>query len=102
MQLRIVLTENISPLESEITALVDHMETVYDEQRYQWERERTARNSMQVLFLHFPASYTHFAANESTNSRVMWFAVLELIVLVVLAAGQIYVLTGVFENRTKA
>jgi hypothetical protein len=42
-----------------------------------------------------------FAANESTNSRVVWFSVLELVTMVTVGAVQIYFLRSFFEKKRK-
>jgi hypothetical protein len=41
------------------------------------------------------------AANESTNSRVMWFAFLEAAVLVGMGVWQIYHLRSFFEKKRR-
>ena len=41
------------------------------------------------------------AANESTNSRVLWFSVLEAVVLVGMGLWQVYQLRTFFEKKRR-
>jgi len=39
------------------------------------------------------------AANESTNSRVVWFSVLELVTMVAIGGWQVFTLRRFFEQK---
>lgn len=76
--------EHITPLESEITELSDAINKVEDEQQYMNARERASREM-----------------NESTNRRVLWFSILEAVVVVALGWWQISYLRQSFEKKGK-
>lgn len=76
--------EHVTPLENEITELADGVAKIEDEQQYMWARERAARDT-----------------NESTNSRVMWYSVLEAVVMFSLGFWQIMYLKSGFEKKGK-
>lgn len=77
--------EHITPLETEITQLADAIAKVEDEQQYMWARERAARDT-----------------NESTNARVLWFSVLEAVIMIVLGVWQALYLRSRFHGTGKA
>jgi hypothetical protein len=77
--------EHITPLETEITQLADAIAKVEDEQQYMWARERAARDT-----------------NESTNGRVLWFSVLEAVIMIVLGVWQALYLRSRFHGTGKA
>ncbi|KAJ7638561.1 emp24/gp25L/p24 family/GOLD-domain-containing protein [Roridomyces roridus] len=72
----------VAPIEREIRALSNGLQSVKDEQEYIVVRERTHRNTA-----------------ESTNSRVKWWSVLQAIVLFSVVAWQIYYLKSFFEVK---
>jgi hypothetical protein len=74
--------EHVTPLENEITQLMDAINKVEDEQQYMAARERQSRET-----------------NESTNRRVLWFSLLEALVVVALGAWQISYLRQTFEKK---
>lgn len=65
--------EHLSAIEVEIRKLLDKVRSVRAEQSYQKSREVEFRDT-----------------SESTNSRVMWWAILQVIILVV---------SGVYQNQ---
>ncbi len=75
------MKDEISPLENEILQLSDALDSVVDLQKFMWARERSARDT-----------------SESTNTRVLWFSVMELMVLVGISGWQIYTLRSFFER----
>lgn len=74
--------ENLTPLENSIITLADGLHNIFEEQEYLTIRERVHRDTM-----------------ESTNSRVLWFSVLEAAVLIGIATWQIYSIFRVFETK---
>ncbi|KAF2747763.1 supernatant protein factor, C-terminal domain-containing protein [Sporormia fimetaria CBS 119925] len=70
------------PLEKEVRALSDLVAQVKDEQSYIVMRERTHRNTA-----------------ESTNSRVKWWSIFQLIVLIGQGAFQVWWLKRFFEVK---
>lgn len=76
--------EHITPLETEIMMLADAITKVEDEQQYMWARERAARDT-----------------NESTNARVLWFSVIEAVVLVSIGLWNINSLRSFFERKQR-
>ncbi|CEO96913.1 GOLD domain-containing protein [Plasmodiophora brassicae] len=77
--------EHLTPLETSVVMLSQTLRGVADEQKYLKVRERVAN-----------------ATNESTNSRVLWWSILETIVLVAVSLWKIYYLRGFFESKRNA
>ena len=77
----VAMKDEISPLENEILQLSDALDSVVDMQKFMWARERAARDT-----------------NESTNTRVLWFSIMELVVLLSVSLWQIYSLRSFFER----
>ena len=79
------MKDEITPLENEILQLSDALDSVVDLQKFMWARERSARDT-----------------SENTNSRVLWFSMMELVVLVGISGWQIYTLRSFFERSVHA
>lgn len=74
--------EHITPLEQEITQLADAIYQIEDQQEYLYARERAARE-----------------VSEQTNARVLWYALAEAAVLILVAVWQVRSLRGFFEIK---
>ena len=68
-------SDTVAPIEREIRNLATGLMTVKDEQEYIVIRERTHRNTA-----------------ESTNDRVKWWSVAQVIILFLVVAWQVYYL----------
>lgn len=64
--------------------LQESLSAIQDEQRYFWSRERQSRNTA-----------------ESTNERVMWFCIAELLVTIGLGAWQLYTMYSMFVRKVR-
>ena len=69
------LIDTVAPIEREIRTLANGLTSVKDEQEYIVVRERTHRNTA-----------------ESTNDRVKWWSVSQVIILFAVVAWQVYYL----------
>ena len=69
------LIDTVAPIEREIRTLANGLTSVKDEQEYIVVRERTHRNTA-----------------ESTNERVKWWSVAQVIILFAVVAWQVYYL----------
>lgn len=78
----IAQAEHFSPLETRIKALEHSMNSITDLQKYMRGREKT-----------------HRATTESTKRRVLWWSVLESIVLVAMSIWQVVYLRKFFEVK---
>jgi len=76
------LEEHINPLEEEINHLYEGIVAVIEEQQYMKVREKTHRDT-----------------SESTNQRVVWWSLFEVIALLTMSGGQVYYLRKFFEVR---
>lgn len=75
-KLRLIdVQDTVAPIEREIRSLAAGLMTVKDEQEYIVVRERTHRNTA-----------------ESTNDRVKWWSVTQVIILFAVVAWQVYYL----------
>uniref|UniRef100_A0A6B2LJ17 GOLD domain-containing protein n=1 Tax=Arcella intermedia TaxID=1963864 RepID=A0A6B2LJ17_9EUKA len=72
----------VSPLVDAMTQLMDAIETIAADQQYLKMRE-----------------VAHRSTNESTNSRVVWWSLFEMGILILLSVWQIYYLRRFFEVR---
>ncbi|KAH9943398.1 supernatant protein factor C-terminal domain-containing protein [Epithele typhae] len=72
----------VSPIEREIRTLSHGLASVKDEQEYIVVRERTHRNTA-----------------ESSNDRVKWWSILQVLVLFAVVAWQVYYLKSFFEVK---
>jgi len=77
--------EHLSAIEVEIRKLNDKIRGIRSEQAYQREREEAFRNT-----------------SESTNARVMWWSILQTIVLLVSGVWQIQRLKAFFKLKKLA
>ncbi|KAG0170765.1 p24 complex component [Apophysomyces sp. BC1034] len=75
-------TEQIDPIENEIRELADSIFSIKSEQEYIVIRERQHRNTA-----------------ESTNSRVKWWSIGQLIMLVAVCFWQVFYLKRFFEVK---
>jgi len=76
--------EHVTPLEEGVIQLQDSLAQIQDEQRYFWSRERSSRNTA-----------------ESTNERVLWFSVVELVLIIGLGAWQLYTMYSIFQKKLR-
>ncbi|KIP01735.1 hypothetical protein PHLGIDRAFT_96735 [Phlebiopsis gigantea 11061_1 CR5-6] len=74
--------DTVAPIEREIRTLANGLTSVKDEQEYIVVRERTHRNTA-----------------ESTNERVKWWSVAQVIILFAVVAWQVYYLKSFFEVK---
>ncbi|MES1906886.1 MAG: hypothetical protein MHM6MM_000113 [Cercozoa sp. M6MM] len=74
--------EHLSAIEVEIRKLNDKVRDIRQEQAYQKGREERFRNT-----------------SESTNSRVVWFSIVQTIVLVASGAFQLWSLKTFFQSK---
>jgi len=77
--------EHLSAIEVEVRKLNDRVRAIRAEQDYQKSREEEFRNT-----------------SESTNSRVMWWSVIQTLVLVASGVWQIFSLKGFFKQKKLA
>lgn len=80
--LDVAKSHHLSPLENSVVSVSQAASQVRDEQKYLITRERYARDT-----------------NESTNSRVLWWSILENILLISLSLWKIFYLKGLFEQK---
>jgi len=74
--------ENITPLEVAIQQLSEGINAIVNEQSYMKMRERAHRNT-----------------SESTNARVVWWSIFEIVILLAMSLWQIYYLRRFFEVK---
>ena len=74
--------DNLKPIEVELRRLEDQVQAIHDDMKYLKNREESMRNT-----------------NESTNSRVLWFSIFSMVVLVVLGGLQLYYLKNFFKSK---
>eukprot|EP00644_Phytophthora_capsici_P011480 jgi/Phyca11/508711/fgenesh2_kg.PHYCAscaffold_37_\ len=70
------------PVEKELRKMEDTVDEIHREMLYMREREATMRNT-----------------NESTNSRVLWFSFLSIIVLLGMGVWQVMYLKKFFKSK---
>ncbi|KAG1710699.1 hypothetical protein DVH05_013426 [Phytophthora capsici] len=74
--------EHLMPVEKELRKMEDTVDEIHREMLYMREREATMRNT-----------------NESTNSRVLWFSFLSIIVLLGMGVWQVMYLKKFFKSK---
>jgi hypothetical protein len=74
--------EHIVPLQNSVHELATAIQTISTEQRYLKMREQAHRNT-----------------NESTNSRVLWWGVAEIAMLILAGVWQVFYLRRIFEQK---
>eukprot|EP01086_Lenisia_limosa_P017757 TRINITY_DN9182_c0_g1_i1.p1 TRINITY_DN9182_c0_g1~~TRINITY_DN9182_c0_g1_i1.p1 ORF type:complete len:198 (+),score=44.16 TRINITY_DN9182_c0_g1_i1:85-678(+) len=74
--------ETVSDLELNVRRISDVLANVESQQRYLRGRERTHRNTA-----------------EDTNSRIMWWSIVELMLYVVLCGSQIFAIRIFFDSK---
>jgi len=72
----------VSPLSAAVIQLSDAITAISNDQRYLKMREEAHRNT-----------------NESTNERVLWWSMFEIVVLLSMSIWQIYYLRRFFEDK---
>lgn len=75
-------TARVRALETEIFSLSNAVSSVRGDTVYFKQREEAHRNT-----------------NESTNSRIMWWSIFELVIVFLLSIVQVYFIRGFFEKR---
>lgn len=71
----IIRADQVAPIEREIRTLANGLKSVKDEQEYIVVRERTHRDTA-----------------ESTNERVKWWSIAQVIILILVVGWQVYYL----------
>jgi len=74
--------EHLSDLELEVRRLNDKVQDVINEQKYQRDRESHFRDT-----------------SESSNGRVMWWAVFQMTVLIVAGVWQVFYLRDFLQKK---
>jgi len=74
--------ENLAPVEMSVLQVGQGIQAIVDEQAYMKMREQAHRNT-----------------NESTNARVIWWSLFEVLVLIAMSLWQIYYLRRFFEVK---
>lgn len=74
--------EHLSPVENSVVTFSSNVHLVKDFLQYYKTRERASRNT-----------------NESTNSRVLWWSILETVILVGISIWKIYSLRSFFDKK---
>jgi hypothetical protein len=74
--------EHLTDLELEVRKLNDKVQDVINEQKYQREREGIFRNT-----------------SESSNARVMWWSIFQMLVLVVVGVWQVLYLQSYLQKK---
>lgn len=74
--------EHLKPLELALRKLEDRVENVHKELMFQRDREERHRDT-----------------NESTNSRVQWFSMLTITIVLSIAVMQVWYLYSFFKKR---
>jgi len=80
----IATEEEISPLLDAIQQLDDTIKGIEEDQSYLKMREQA-----------------HRSTNESTNDRVMYWSIFEMLILIIMSIWQVYYLRKFFEDRRK-
>ncbi len=75
--------EHLDPLENSVLVLGESLQTVVNEQQYLVTRDRLSRGT-----------------NESTNSRVLWWSILETAVLLAVGAWQVRTVRRYLDRRS--
>ena len=75
------------------------LESVFRNQHYQHTREETHRQSNHPINNQSLYKYFYFLDIGSLENKVKWSAFIKVIVLMLIALGQVYVLTSFFRNR---
>jgi len=93
-------------MQAELLKLEDSVREVYEEMLYMRQREEEMRNtnglfSLLLLSTDTAMELTHpYVCNpESTNSRVMWYSVFTIVVLLSLGAAQVWILRRDFKAK---
>ncbi|KAL0241559.1 hypothetical protein GEMRC1_006794 [Eukaryota sp. GEM-RC1] len=74
--------EHLTPIEQSVVKMRELLEDVIQEQHYMKARERV-----------------HRSTTESTNNRVLWWSLFEMLVLIVFSLGQILYLRRMIEAK---
>ena len=84
----------VTPLSASIIQLSDAITAIASDQKYLKMREEAHRNSayLQCMAVVLGSLFTNFLANESTNSRVLWWSFFEMMALLSMSIWQIYYL----------
>merc|ERR1719199_356214 len=82
---QVAKSEHLTPLEKSVLALGEGLAQIQAEQEYMKMRERVHRNT-----------------SESTNSRILWWSIIEAVALVGMSAVQVFYLRNFFEGKGNA
>jgi len=82
---QVAKSEHLTPLEKSVLALGEGLQHIQAEQEYMKMRERMHRNT-----------------SESTNSRVLWWSIMEAVALVAMSIVQIVYLRNFFEGKNQS
>mmetsp|Transcript_58463 Transcript_58463/g.67520 ORF Transcript_58463/g.67520 Transcript_58463/m.67520 type:complete len:199 (+) Transcript_58463:29-625(+) len=74
--------DNIDGVSQEVRKAYKSLEQIFRNQHYQHTREEVHKKSI-----------------ESLESKIQWCAILKILVLIVIAGIQVYILTGYFKNK---
>ncbi|DAZ94798.1 TPA: hypothetical protein N0F65_002411 [Lagenidium giganteum] len=74
--------EHLMPVEKELRKMEDTVDEIHREMLYMREREAAMRST-----------------NESTNSRVLWFSFLSIVVLLAMGVWQVFYLKKFFKSK---
>lgn len=84
--------EHLDPIERSIMRLSEGLAQIQTEQKHLRMRERSHRDCM-IFF------YSNFIVVELTNSRVVWWSMFEVFVLVGMSVWQVFYLRRFFETK---
>ena len=74
--------EHLAPVEKELRQMEDTVDEIHREMLYMRKREAAMRDT-----------------NESTNSRVLWFSIISIVILLIMGGWQIYYLKNFFKSK---
>jgi hypothetical protein len=92
----ILVAVNSDPLERELSRLKEGLQAIKEEQYYLTLRERAHRDSKFNIYFNYKI---YFIAAESTNSRVVWWSILQTLMLAATCVWQVFYLKRFFEVK---
>lgn len=98
----VVVLFPFAALDAEIVELLNNIRALKDEQQYARVRERFHRDSTSILFLLLLLLLRGKSiAAESTNERVQWYSIFQVVMLVAVCVFQLWYLRYRFESKSK-